>query len=318
MNDPIRAFVSYSGDDWKSFVEPFATELRRNGIDAVAADWDIHGGQSLVRRILEEELPLAQAVIIVLSQTSVTKPWVREELDHATVMRINGQIKLIPVKIDDCTVPLPLQTLKRITIHHPGEREEKIRQVIDSIYGYSRRPPLGQPPSYALIPSPAGFSQLEWSVLAHLGEIAWDLKGDWLEMDRIHGDDHGLGLTETQITKTLERLQARRLVEGQQYITGSRRFGSLRLTVRGAGEYCRHRSPNFNHEKRRIAAYLASFDPDAQLELDPPEELAPLVFRVAIDELAAAGLIQVLWIPGGNRVIVTKRSPLLDDWIDQN
>jgi hypothetical protein len=318
MQEPIRVFVSYSGDDWESFVKHFATELRRNGLDAVAADWDLQGGQSLVQWILEEELPRAEAVVIVLSKTSITKPWVREELDHATVMRIMGKIKLIPVRIDDCEIPHSLQTLKRFSIHHPGEQEAKIQEVIDSIYGHSRRPPIGEPPAYTQISSPTGYTQMEWTVLSRLGEKAWNLMGDWLDPSQLYDDADGLGLTESQLTDTLVRLKSRGFIEGQQYATGTGQFGSLRFTVRGGGIYCRQRVPDFHREKKRIAASLASVDARMQLRLDPPEGVPSLIFRTSIDELASARLIRVQWIPSGNRVMVIERSPLLNDWLEQN
>ncbi len=108
MSQATHVFISYSGADWTQFVEPLAAKLRSNGIDAVTADWDILSGESLVQRILVEEIPRAKAIVIVLSETSVTKPWVIEELDHATVRRIVDRIKIIPFKIDDCPVPAPL------------------------------------------------------------------------------------------------------------------------------------------------------------------------------------------------------------------
>ena len=58
-------------------------------------------GDSLVDKIFGEGIKDAKAVIVVLSNFSVEKPWVREELNAAFVKRINNGSKLIPIVIDD-------------------------------------------------------------------------------------------------------------------------------------------------------------------------------------------------------------------------
>jgi len=55
-------------------------------------------GDSLIAKVFEG-IPNAQAVIVVVSEFSVNKPWVREELNAAVIRKINGESKLIPVVI---------------------------------------------------------------------------------------------------------------------------------------------------------------------------------------------------------------------------
>jgi hypothetical protein len=104
-----KVFLSHASEDKERFVLRFAEALRANGIDVWVDRWEILPGDSLIEKIFEEGLKNASAVIVVLSQFSVSKLWVKEELDAAAVKRINSGSKLIPVVLDDCEVPQVLQ-----------------------------------------------------------------------------------------------------------------------------------------------------------------------------------------------------------------
>lgn len=82
------AFISHATEDKADFVLPFATALRKNGIEAWVDEWEIRAGDSLVQRIFEEGIRNADVIVVVLSKISTSKKWVREELDAALVKRI--------------------------------------------------------------------------------------------------------------------------------------------------------------------------------------------------------------------------------------
>lgn len=121
-------FVCHASEDKQRFVMPFAKALRRAGIEAWVDQWEIGPGDSLVSRIFDEGLANADAFIVVLSLTSVTKPWVREELYSAFIRRIqSGRTKrLIPILLDETVTP----------------------RIIAQIHGQSDRPPVGSKPPY--------------------------------------------------------------------------------------------------------------------------------------------------------------------------
>jgi hypothetical protein len=56
----------------------------------------------LVEKIFTEGIGACQAFLVVLSATSVQKKWVREELNSGVVEAIERQVKLLPIRIDDC------------------------------------------------------------------------------------------------------------------------------------------------------------------------------------------------------------------------
>jgi TIR domain len=78
-----KVFLSHASEDKQRFVLPFATSLREKGIDVWLDKWEILPGDSLVDKLFEEGLKEAEAVLIVISAVSVTKPWVRQETQYS-------------------------------------------------------------------------------------------------------------------------------------------------------------------------------------------------------------------------------------------
>lgn len=147
-----KAFISHASEDKDRFVLPLATELRANGIDAWVDRWEMQGGDSLIRRIFDEGIGQAAAIIVVVSATSVTKPWVREELDAAVVRRIQEQTRLIPVILDDATPPPAIAHLLHYNVNQLGF-QDTLQQVLRTLYGQSERPPIGQAPAFVSSPT---------------------------------------------------------------------------------------------------------------------------------------------------------------------
>ncbi len=145
---PPMVFVSHASEDKDRFVITFATKLRSNGINAWVDKWEIRPGDSLVDKIFEVGIGAAQAILIVLSHNSVDKPWVRQELDASVVERIKRGTRIIPIVLDDCVVPVSLQSTLYVRIADPNNYEAELKSVIDTIYEYSNKPSLGSPPSY--------------------------------------------------------------------------------------------------------------------------------------------------------------------------
>ncbi|MFF3039189.1 toll/interleukin-1 receptor domain-containing protein [Arthrobacter citreus] len=147
MTSTPKAFISHATED-KAFVVPFATMLREKGVDAWVDQWEIKAGESLVDRIFESGIKEASVFIVVLSSTSVTKPWVRDELDAGVTRRISGQTKVIPVVLDDVEVPVALQHTLYLSVPDNG-LAKVVEKALHSIFELDSRPPLGAPPVYA-------------------------------------------------------------------------------------------------------------------------------------------------------------------------
>jgi hypothetical protein len=145
---PPRVFLSHASED-KAFVLDFASRLRQRGVDAWLDRWEILPGDSFVRKIFDEGIAQAQAVIVVISKHSVDKPWVREELDVAVVRKINHVSKLIPVVIDDSRVPTCLQATLWERIGDLKKYEDSLDRIVLSIFGQTDKPAIGEQPAFA-------------------------------------------------------------------------------------------------------------------------------------------------------------------------
>jgi hypothetical protein len=82
------AFLSHASEDKAGFAEPLGRELASLGIRPWLDKWEIRPGDSLVTKLFDEGVAAVDAVIVVVSQYSAGKPWVRAELDAAMVRRI--------------------------------------------------------------------------------------------------------------------------------------------------------------------------------------------------------------------------------------
>jgi hypothetical protein len=178
---PPKVFISHASEDKLRFVDRFAARLRENGVDAWLDQWEMKPGDSLVDRIFEQGLKSAQAVIIVLSAVSVTKPWVREELNNAVVSRISRGLRIIPVVIDQCAIPEALAATLWQRVDDLEHYDDAFQRILDAIFDRSTKPPIGRAPERLLEVDPKlpALSGTDQRVLREIyarqldGEPAW-------------------------------------------------------------------------------------------------------------------------------------------------
>jgi hypothetical protein len=148
------AFLSHATEDKDRFAVPLAERLLAQGIDVWVDQWEIKAGDSLVKKVFTSGIDNASVFIVVLSRTSIAKPWVSEELDAAVVRRIEGTCKIIPVLLDDLDkieVPPPLRHLLWISASKRG-LEGTAAEIVSSVFNLSTKPPLGPSPAYLSSP----------------------------------------------------------------------------------------------------------------------------------------------------------------------
>jgi hypothetical protein len=206
-----RVFVSHASEDKERFVIPFATALRERGVDAWVDQWEMQIGDSLVDKIFEEGLRGAAAVLIVLSDASIRKPWVREELNTAVVARIKRGAKLIPIILDNCEVPESLTSLVYEPVNDVENFEDCLVKVVDTIFGHTRRPPIGAPPAYALVAASGlsirGLTQADSVVLGFLYERFLSVQHEWVEPEAVVLNAAGRELDSSIVSDCLEILE---------------------------------------------------------------------------------------------------------------
>jgi tetratricopeptide (TPR) repeat protein len=78
---------------------------------------------------IDKALTEAKAVIVIWSQAAVVSEWVRSEADEA-----RGENKLVPVKIEDCRVPLSMRRLQTADLSTwKGERTHEWERVLEAV-----------------------------------------------------------------------------------------------------------------------------------------------------------------------------------------
>ena len=283
-----KVFLSHASEDKQRFVVAFAKRLRENGVDAWLDKWEMLPGDSLVDKIFEEGLKEANAVIVVLSQNSIDKPWVREELNSAVVARIERGAKLIPVVLDDCSVPEALKTTLWEKIASFDSYQESFDRILASIYGHSIKPVLGPPPPFSSVALTEieGLEPIDNLVLKVSGDHLLENPDDSIDPADLFGPGNSSAPPKSEVLDALEVLEQR------GYATQSKFFGGgddkwgcyYRLTLYGFDEYCKAYVPDYGVQLDRTAGLIvnegASSNLDLEKQLGVPLMLANHFIRI--------------------------------------
>ena len=163
VNDPANrerlVYLAHATED-KRLAKPLAEGLVERGIPVWYDNWEIGYGDSL-RRKMEQGLGDCTHFVVLLTETSVNKPWVNEEIDAGLMNAVEGTAKFIGLRHQ-----LPLASVSpflrtRLTPEYAPEAEG-LDALAAEIYGVSKRPPLGEKPRYVQTHEPGS----TWSTAA--------------------------------------------------------------------------------------------------------------------------------------------------------
>lgn len=130
-----KVFLSHSSLD-KSLVISVALDLKSKGIDTWLDASDILPGESIVKKI-EEGLNQCDFILLFLSKNSVQSNWVTKEWETILWDEVNtNKVKIIPIKLDNCSIPKILQTKKYIDMSL--DYNAGLYQIIDTIKQYEK------------------------------------------------------------------------------------------------------------------------------------------------------------------------------------
>lgn len=308
-----KAFVSHASEDKGRFVLDFATRLRENGIDAWVDKWEIGPGDSLIDKIFEEGLKNADAIVVVLSRASVTKKWVREELNAGVVKRINDSAKLIPVLIDDCGVPESLKSTVWVRIKDVKNYETELRQIVMAIYGHRDKPPLGSPPKYVQtkIDAVPRLTRIDSLALKIACEEAIESNQSTIMAGNVVSRAAALDVQADEISDALEILDAKGYIDGKRPSRYAP-IGFLEITPYGFSEYGKVYLPDYNDLINAVAARIVNAGEVGNQEITRAVGRPQILVDYALDVLRSAGMIQVAKTLGSERPAqVTSVSPEL-------
>jgi TIR domain len=147
--EPPRAFLSYAWED-RVLAERLANALHANGIETWWAGWSIGAGDSL-RQKIDEGLAGCTHFLVLLTPTSITKPWVNQEMDAALVRKLDEETRFIAVRSSMPANALP-PLLKGMLSPPIDDFDVDVAQLVNDIHGISRKPALGPSPTAATMP----------------------------------------------------------------------------------------------------------------------------------------------------------------------
>ena len=147
--DVPKVYLAHATEDKVSLARPLARFLLENGIDVWLDEWEIVHGDSLVQK-MEEGLENHTHFVVLLTPTSILKPWVRAEIDVGFTNRIDGKAKFIGlrhgVEIGELTPFLRSLYCPEVNLNDEGG----MRTLIEDIFSISRKPELGDAPSFVV------------------------------------------------------------------------------------------------------------------------------------------------------------------------
>jgi hypothetical protein len=163
-----RVFLSYTADDI-DLARRIAEALQASMIETWWDRWCIYPGDSL-RQKIDEGLAECTHFLVLLTPKSIGKPWVNQEMDAGLVRKLNDQCKFLPVRYELSASALPPLLAG---MHSPSiEGDKDITQLINDIYGVSRKPPLGKPPTAVQVAAEtkSGYSPAATAIAGHFVE----------------------------------------------------------------------------------------------------------------------------------------------------
>lgn len=255
---PPKVFVSHASEDKARFVLSFAEKLRQNGVDAWLDKWEMLPGDSLVDKIFEEGLKDAKAVVVVLSKTSVEKPWVREELNAAVVKRINSGSKLIPVVIDNCEVPEVLKPTLWERIEDLDSYQPNLDRILAAIFGVTDKPEIGSAPAYiqSFVTSIGGLNKIDSQVLKLACDHVIKSQSELIDPSDAYMLKGEFLVPETELVDSME------ILDQQGYISILRTLGGglshFRVTTYGFDRYATTCIANYQEIIRNVVSAIVN------------------------------------------------------------
>ncbi len=295
-----KAFISHASEDKERFVLSFAKALLKNKIDAWVDQWEMRLGDSIVDKIFDDGIAQASAVIVILSNFSINKPWVREEMNSAFVQRVNKGTRLIPVILDDCDVPTSLQSLQWIKINDPSSFEEPLQRVISAILGTSDKPPLGNLPAYTkyLGETIGDLPAMDSAVLKLACEEALVLGHNHIDTYKVYLNNGQPRIPSPELKDSLHVLNQKRMIDVID-LAGGPEFQDILVTYLGFEIFAKNCIENYDKIASEVAAAIVNKTIQNNQALHEKLAHEPFLIDHILDSLKNNGDIDLKEYSGG-------------------
>jgi hypothetical protein len=293
MSNNIKVFISYSHDDREKATQ-IAESLRSVGIDAWFDKWEILPGDSLIKKIFSEGLAKADVFAILLSENSIDSKWVNQELDVAFLNRIEGLVRIIPIKLDAVNVPDHLRTISWLDMSE--NFEEKLRELQMAIFEVRKKPSLGEQPTFtdnAFEPI-SGLSRLATALGLLFVNTGNHETGNELSLKSAEIANE-LGFTPVETDDAIDELENMGLVKTQNYLgTAPYSHGIVEPTYAlflHFDEYIENYNPE--EDIKSVVSLIAAEGQVNGEKIKESTDLSPLRINRAVSYLEDYGIIKV-------------------------
>lgn len=305
MDSKPKAFISHASEDKDRFVLSFAEKLRANGIDVWLDKWEMLPGDSLVDKIFEEGIKEADIFIIVLSSKSVSKPWVREELNAGIVKRISNSCKIVPILIDDCDVPECLKSTLWQKISDLDNYEDELKIIINSIFGIVEKPALGEPPKHVttkidIIP---GLTKADSIVFSLACQLAIDKGSEYIDTSAIRDDVLTMGITDEEFHDSLVILDEQFYIKATKVM--SRQIPIFQITTSGFDQYVKSQFDDYENMVAQVCLKILNEQKKLNTEIAEQTGFPLRIVDHIFETLESKGLIKQIKTMGPLNQIVS-------------
>ena len=122
--------ISYSHED-SDFVDELGANLFKNRVPVWIDRWELKVGDSLIKRV-QEAITQADALIVILSKTSVDSEWCKQELTAGLVTELESKsVFVLPVIVEDCEIPLFLKD--KLYADFRKDKDKALNLLLESI-----------------------------------------------------------------------------------------------------------------------------------------------------------------------------------------
>ncbi len=299
---PPKVFLSHASEDKGRFVRAFATQLREKGIEAWVDEWEIYPGDSLVQKIYDAGIGAAQAVLIVLSRNSVDKPWVKDELDVSVIRKIEEGMRIIPIVLDDCTIPTALRATLHVKITDLNNFDAQLSSIVDTLYGRSKKPALGSPPAYihATLENVPGLKPIDNVLLKMAGdkEIEKDGRG-FISTEEMLDEATSQGISRYNFFESLGVLDHKHYFKLAPFLGGEPSepgggASSLSITFHGFEQYAKAYIPNYKAIERDVRLQIVNHGQDNSVSIAEALQQPLKVIDHVLQRLAQRKYIEII------------------------
>jgi hypothetical protein len=130
----MPVFISYSHQN-SDFAEQLALQMIKHKAKVWIDRWELNVGDSIIDKI-QNAIEGSSALLVILSKASVASEWCKKELNAGLIRELDEKrVVVLPVLIEDCTLPMFLRDKKYADFR--TNYEDGLREVIGAISAIS-------------------------------------------------------------------------------------------------------------------------------------------------------------------------------------